>query len=674
MEEMFRRKKGIDYPSLFRGIDGFETPADPATFLTDVNNWVPLTVLRELLWQCEKLTGKKDVGYQAGRAYFDPDKKQLPSLFEIVIRVLNDVRSVLIYVDLWASVQTNYLKLQFFERRYDTGSDLHLLSQHEENARPTIGTMHLLRGIAEGFPRLFPSIDEVQCIDEISQLRIEDLVHEFPDFTVSTDGDRVSIHHQTSRQSTVDARKIRLKSEVISLSSEFMGNMPDAVVVSPVDRRINVLTNLEETDSQRKTHAPWAYKIVKGGVVSAGPLSYSFREDQVYNAPYSRFRFFLKERPKQSEETSVGFVRKEVSQLLFEHLEQIKQAHMRMIQYTIEKRRLTVENIHLRREIEREYSFAGIVGKSEQIQDLIGLVRSIAETDVTALVHGETGTGKELIARAIHYNSPRTSKRFVAVNCGSLTETLLESELFGHEKGAFTGAMTQRKGIFEVADGGTLFLDEVSEIPPSTQVKLLRVLQESEFQRVGGTDTIKVNVRLVAATNQNLDELITQGRFRKDLYYRLNVVPVRVPPLRERADDIPLLVSHFIEKRNPQMNKRITGLSPQAMAFIIAYGWPGNVRELENVIQRMMVTTKGEILEVQDLPPGIRGTEEGPQEKAKDLKDIARESAGIAEKSIILGALAKTGGNVTHAARSLGISRATLQNKMKIYGLRARTQ
>jgi len=207
---------------------------------------------------------------------------------------------------------------------------------------------------------------------------------------------------------------------------------------------------------------------------------------------------------------------------------------------------------------------------------------------------------------------------------------------------------------------GILFLDEVGEIPPSTQVKLLRVLQEGEFQRVGGTDTIKVSVRIVGATNQILEELISQGRFRKDLYYRLSVVPVMVPALRERAEDIPLLVSHFIEKRNPDLNKQITGLSPQAMSLLMAYGWPGNVRELENVIQRTMVVAKGDTLDVQDLPPEISG-KDAPREKAKDLKGITRESAGLAEKSFILDALAKSGGNVTQAARSLGISRVTLQ-------------
>jgi DNA-binding NtrC family response regulator len=339
------------------------------------------------------------------------------------------------------------------------------------------------------------------------------------------------------------------------------------------------------------------------------------------------------------------------------------------VRNALEKRRLAQENLRLQQEIERGYRFAGIVGQSKQMQDLFTLLRSLAETDVTAIIHGETGTGKELIARAIHYNSPRRTRRFLAVNCGALAETLLESELFGHEKGAFTGATTQRKGIFEIADGGTLFLDEIGEMALSTQVKLLRVLQDGEFQRVGATDTIKVNVRVVVATNKILSEQVNEGRFRADLYYRLNVLPLRIPPLRERLEDVPLLVSHFIDKHNTKLNKRVSGVNAEASALLMAYHWPGNVRELENVIQRMLVIATKDTLDVADLPAEIRGA--AAPGKAMDLKEIARETAGHAESSIILDALARSGGNVTHAAKALGISRATLQNKMKAYNLRS---
>ena len=662
-------KTGIDYPGLFREAEGVEAPSDPESFIKDVTNWVPLSVLRELLLQCERISGRKDIAYHAAREYFDPGKKQFPSLFEIIVRVLNDVRSMLIFSDLWASVQTNYLKLQSFETQA-AQPELYVLAKFDKKAQPKIGSIQFLRGTYEGFPRLYPFVEDAQCIEEISQAEIRDIISDFPGYSVSTEGDRLSIRRNGSEKPVVEAIRIPLKPEIITLSREFREIIPDSVVVPLADGRISVLTNTEETDPERIAHTFHAYKIVMEGDVSCGTLSCSFKKGQVYNAPYSRFRLVIIEGSKPDREIPAENVRKEVSHLLFEYLKQIKKTQMRMIQYNIEKRRLTLENIYLRREIEREYSFSGIIGKSERMQDLFGIIESLAITDVSVLIQGETGTGKELIAKAIHYNSPRKAGRFIAVNCGAITETLLESELFGHEKGAFTGAITQRKGIFEAADGGTLFLDEIGEISASTQVKLLRVLQESEFQRVGGSDPIRVNIRIVAATNQNLEDLVKAGRFRQDLFYRLNVFPITVPPLRERIEDIPLLAAHFIEKFNKNMNKNIEEIGPQAMALLMAWGWPGNVRELENAIQRMMVVSKNRILDIQGLPPEIRGKEEGSKEKAKDLKDIARESSGIAEKRAILDALSKTGENVTKAARLLGISRATLQNKMKAYGLR----
>jgi len=479
------------------------------------------------------------------------------------------VRSTLICANLWGSVQTNYLKLQSFERQATT-PEFYVLAQFDRSGRPGVGSIHLVKGFFEGFPRLYPFIGEVQCYEELSQLKIEDIVREFPDFTTTAVGDRLSIQPRNSRRPAVEAIKVPLSSETIPLTKEFMINLPEAVITPPEDGKIHVLSHLEETDPQKVGRAMRAYKIMKPGVIHHGSLSYSFEQDKIYNAPYSRLHLIWGGSRKREKETSVENVRQEVSQLLFEHLKQIKQTHMRAIQYNIEKQRLTLENIQLRREIEREYSFAGIVGQSEKIRDLLSLVRSAAETDVTVLIQGETGTGKELIARAIHYNSPRKAKRFLAINCGALSETLLESELFGHEKGAFTGATTQRKGIFETADGGTLFLDEIGEISPSTQVKLLRVLQEGELQRVGGSEPIKVDVRIVAASNQNLADLVGKGRVRQDLFYRLHVFPITAPPLRERMEDIPLLVNHFIEKGKEKLRKKIDSVRTQAMALLMA--------------------------------------------------------------------------------------------------------
>ena len=669
VRETLHGKTQIDYAALFHGIEGFETPANPESFLADVTNWIPISVLRQLELQCEKISGRKDIAYHAAKEYFTPGRRELPSLFEIIVQVLNDVRSALIFANAWAVSQTNYLKLQSFEKHGPDGG-LYMLLQFEENARPAIGAINLTKGFCEGFPRLYPFIDDVRCIEEISQLRIADVALEFPQYEALVDGDSITIRLRASKETVVKARRVFLQSETVSLAPEFMQLSAEAVVVPPKAGHIEVLTQRPATDRPPKGNGSSAYLISRPGVLSHGTLTYSFEEGQIFDAPYSRFRFFVKERPAHNKEIAPETLRTEVSKLLFEHLKQAKKAHTRIAQISDEKRRLTAENIRLQREVQREYSFAGLVGRSKQIQDLFGLIRSIAETDVTVLIQGETGTGKELIARAIHYNGPRKNRRFVAINCGALSLTLLESELFGHERGAFTGAIGQKKGIFEAADGGTLFLDEIGEISPSTQVKLLRVLQEGEVQRVGGTDTIKVNVRIIAATNQSLQSLVDKSGFRQDLYYRLNVFPLKVPPLRERVDDIPLLIPHFIEKSKQLTKKEIKDIASPALALLIAYHWPGNVRELENTIQRMMVICKGDTLDAQDIPMEIRGSETAPMTSAHLLKGISRESTELIERRAISDALAKTSGNVTHAAKALGVSRATLQNKMKLYGLR----
>ena len=671
VRESLHKEPEIDDATLFRGTEGIELPSNPQAFLADVRNWVPLSVLRELELQCEKISGRKDIAYHAAKAYFVPGKRPLPSLFDVILQVLNEVRSALIFASLWAASQTNYLKLQTYERPGGDGL-LYILAQFDSNVRPTIGAINLLRGFCEGFPQLYPFVEKVTCAEEISQLRLDDILREFPDFQMDREGDSVIIYDRVTKATVAKAEQVRLQTEAVALSSEFTGLSSDHVVIPPQNGRIEVL--LRAADRAQGTAAAsdaQVYRITSPGVISNGPLIYSFEEGQICDAPYCRFRVAIEERSVPSQQISAERLRREVSRLLFEHLRQAKQNHTRVARISDEKRLLTVENIQLRREIERDYSFAGIIGRSEKLKDLTSLIRSAAQTDVTVLIQGETGTGKELIARAIHYNSPRSAKKFVAVNCGALSETLLESELFGHEKGAFTGAITQRKGIFESADGGTLFLDEIGEISKATQVKLLRVLQEGELQRVGGSETIKVDVRIVAATNQDFAQLMKQGQLRQDLFYRLNVFPITVPPLRERLADIPFLVTHFIEKGKQKLHKEIAAVSRQAMALMMAHSWPGNIRELENAVQRMMVMSKGDLLDVDDLPPEIRGGVSGRNSQPRDLKEMARESSELIEKRAIVDALEKSGGNVTRTARSLGISRATLQNKMKAYRLKA---
>ncbi|HZH15478.1 MAG TPA: sigma-54 dependent transcriptional regulator [Archangium sp.] len=327
---------------------------------------------------------------------------------------------------------------------------------------------------------------------------------------------------------------------------------------------------------------------------------------------------------------------------------------------------------------------AAIIGESPQLQDVFKIIDKVADTPSTVLINGESGTGKELIASALHGASSRRDKPFIKINCAAIPHNLLESELFGYERGAFTGAVTSKPGRFELADGGTLFLDEIGEIPVEMQVKLLRALQEGEFERVGGIKTTHVDVRLIAATNRDLQAEIEAGRFRKDLYYRLAVVPIVLPPLRERRADIPMLAGHFVEKYNRKLNKKIESISDDAMALLQAYNWPGNIRELENLIERVLLFADGPSITAKDLPDPIRqgsGTpapalSAAPLEASTGeggLKDIVRMKAAELEKDLITKALEETGGNVTRAAKLLQISRKSLQTKMKEFGLRDTT-
>jgi transcriptional regulator with PAS, ATPase and Fis domain len=314
------------------------------------------------------------------------------------------------------------------------------------------------------------------------------------------------------------------------------------------------------------------------------------------------------------------------------------------------------------------------------MQETFKVIDKVADTPSTVLITGESGTGKELIATALHEGSSRRDKPLIKINCAAIPKDLMESELFGYERGAFTGAVTSKPGRFELADTGTLFLDEIGEIPIEMQVKLLRALQESEFERVGGIKTTKVDVRLIAATNRDLESEIETGRFRKDLFYRLNVVPLKLPALRERPSDIPMLATHFVDKYNRRLNKKMEGISPEAMAVLKSYAWPGNIRELENLMERVLLFSDGPFITAKDLPENLRaGPEMAPpdaQEIASgtpgetSLKDIVRMKAAELEKDLITKALDETGGNVTRAARLLQISRKSLQTKMKEFGLR----
>jgi DNA-binding NtrC family response regulator len=333
-----------------------------------------------------------------------------------------------------------------------------------------------------------------------------------------------------------------------------------------------------------------------------------------------------------------------------------------MMQKIVSQQTLVRENVVLRQALKQEYRFRDLLSKSPAMQSLFELARTAARSNSTILILGESGTGKEVLARAIHAESPRADKAFVGVSCAALTETLLESELFGHEKGSFTGALARRKGKFEQADGGTLFLDEVGDIGPKLQLDLLRVLEERKLHRVGGNEEIEVDVRIVAATNRDLRKAAQEGKFREDLFYRLNVIPIVIPPLRQRREDVPLLVENFIERLSVEMKKRIDGVSPDAMGALMAHDWPGNVRELRNVLERGAVVATGAVIQLADL--GMPSRADAPP-KAGTMASLEE-----VEKRHVAVVLAHTGGNVSQSARILGIDRVTLYNKMRKYGIR----
>ncbi len=330
-----------------------------------------------------------------------------------------------------------------------------------------------------------------------------------------------------------------------------------------------------------------------------------------------------------------------------------------------ERQQLLEENDRLHRELEERFQPSNIIGKSKAMQHVYDMVAQVSKSDATVLIRGESGTGKELVAQAIHYNSPRAGKSLIKVNCAALPETVIESELFGHEKGAFTGAISTRKGRFEAANGGTIFLDEIGDLSPMTQVKLLRVLQEKEFERVGGNETIRTNVRVIAATNRNLEHLMEETAFREDLYYRLNVFPIHIPPLRERRDDILLLADHFIGKYGESNHKTIQRISTPAIDLLTNYHWPGNVRELENCIERAVLLSVDGVIHSHHLPPSLQSAESTNTQ----IHGSLQETLDNLERELLMDALKSTKGNMARAARMLDITERIMGLRIKKHGI-----
>ena len=333
-----------------------------------------------------------------------------------------------------------------------------------------------------------------------------------------------------------------------------------------------------------------------------------------------------------------------------------------------DRERLSDENQYLREEIGDRFNFGEMVGGSGGMREIFVMVEKVAEAESAVMIYGESGTGKELVARAVHSRSSRRDKPFVKVNCGSLPRELVESELFGHEKGAFTGAVRQKKGKFELAEGGSIFLDEIGDLPLEAQVNILRVLQEKEFDRVGGEKTILADVRIIAATHRDLKLMVAEGAFREDLFYRLEVIPIGIPALRERKEDIPDLVEHFLHRKAQELNRNVKTLTPRALEILVGYGWPGNVRELENVIERTIVLSDGDKIDVPDLPIGSDGSRVSPEEISNGEMHLTAQLEAM-EQKLIEEALSKSEGVKSRAAEILGLKTSALYYKLDKYGL-----
>ncbi len=677
----------VDLQRVMGAAESFQEIQDAHAFLTDTTNWIPHSVFRELIKSCELATGLKDFTYQAALAYYETVKTQSPTLIETIAILLNDVESMFRSVGDWASAYTNYLQLQSFVCP-DEAQTAHILSHYLPPVDPGLGNMNLVHGNIEGIAKLDPTVETVTCEEIYSQMRLETLVNEFGDaYIISSKNDRITVARRSTGDGVIVGRAITLVPKLVPVKDDPTPVPPptDEQRIARIDpqNRLAVWTVGGTTDPKDRVPNPeslcTAVRIERGGTLSAGSLSTTIKTGAIYNAPYTHHLLRWKNRsPLADDAMATGSPpqlltdRRAFAHRLFAHLRNLQATHRHTLTMFLRNVELAQENVQLREELAASQEAGGIIGKSQAIRDLVTLIQTIAPSDTTVLITGETGTGKELAARLIHQLSRRKDRRFVAVNCGALPETLLESELFGHEKGSFTGAIAQKKGKFELAEGGTLFLDEIGDISPAVQVKLLRVIQEREFQRVGGTSDLKANVRLIAATNRDLIAMMEQKQFRQDLFYRLNVIQLYVPALRERPEDIAELARHFAERFAEKIGKSIAGLSPDALQFCLSYKWPGNIRELENVLERAVtLVPEGKKWITPDLLPKIlRATTEAASsvdiaelidhiewgallrtlEKSGSLTELLNH----VEWTITRRAVAEYGGNKSRAAKVLG--------------------
>ncbi len=653
--ERIGKDRTINYHEILNSADHQNRIDDPKTLLLDYNNWVPHTILKNLIQAAEETTSSKDVTYHAAKNYYLPN--HTPSLLEIIAKLFNNVEQILFCSNFFAGGFNNYLKLQCLKPFVPDNWEVVFLSHYDLRVEPIIGSINLIRGNFEGFVQLVEHIEEATCIEELSQLKIETIVKEFSGYTIDAMDDELFVLKANTNKKIVTARRVYLKSETFSFQHNCVAGMEE-MVVHPQNGNITILSPKIESDRNQWKRENEAFQITRGGTLRRGQITYALQKGQLFNAPYSRYRFKWRSKKPAKVSPEVTKVKNEVIPLLMDHFYRLRETQKKLLSSTIENKILSLANERLKTTIQQESDFFGMIGKSPKMKELFEMVRLVASSESTVLIMGETGTGKELLARAVHQTSPRVDRKFLAVNCAALSESILEAELFGYEKGAFTGALSQRKGIFESVNGGTLFLDEVGEISPATQIKLLRVLEEQEIQRVGGRETIPIDVRVISATNQDLRDLVSSGKFRSDLYYRLHVITLKIPPLRERPEDLHLLVDHYLDLFSRKCKKQKPTIAREALTLLKRYLWPGNIRELKNVIEHAVVMDRDQKITSEDviLLEDDRSLSKVSLMEAKPF----HESIESYKRYVIEETLKNTGGNQTKAAQLLGLQRTYL--------------
>jgi two-component system NtrC family response regulator len=668
----------IPYPRIISAAPGLDRIPDAEIFLKDTNHWIPYPVLNELLRYAEEVTGQKDMAYRAAIDFFSTANERIPSFLEMIAQLLNNMKSMLMSSNFWAEAYTNYLKLQCLEKPR-AHNEVIILAKYDSGVTPLLGSHFLIQGNYEGFTRLYEFVKNARCQIEFSQIKLADLAREFGGYRLKESGNSFILTENKTGKTVAEAETVWLSYEQIPAPQEILTAAVDEGVLPVKNGLVEVLSPAYFKPASPPKKAVRVLRIRRGGTLQSGRLSFRLDEGQIYDGPYSRYRFFWEELETRPNPLMNQLQLQQISGLLLRHLKELKETQKRLLTFTRSNTQLVKENLQLKEEIKHEIGFGGMIGKSPAMRQLFSLIKTLAVTDSTVLIQGETGTGKELVARLIHYSSLRRQGPFIAINCGALSENLLESELFGHDRGAFTGAVVQKKGKFEVAHGGTIFLDEIGEVSPSMQVKLLRVLQEREFQRVGGNDTIQVDVRVIAATNQDLKRRMTEERFRTDLYYRLCVVPIHLAALRERMEDLPLLADHFMTKHQGRLKKQIAGILPEAIGCLLSYSWPGNVRELENVIERaILLTAPGSSITPDVLPKEVRSKPVSPSvmtsldpEGWQVLTESVKQAGSMdpvlrsIEHGLIKRMIQEHGGNKSRAAKALGRTYRWLRKQEK---------